>query len=148
MCLYSALRLQRAKPALSHIFIYRAVSYFRLELSRFTSFPVYVLAPSSFQNWIMFSDSPHGDALSYSNRSADSSLPASRPANIDFHGKNPPRCPTNISYGFASQKISSPMLSLVGARSYHPLAFDFNTAASAMNFYNRALPPHRVEMYL
>lgn len=67
-------------------------------------------------------------------------LPASRPANIDFHSKNSPRCSTNISYGFTSQKISSPMLSLVGARSYHPLTFDFNTAASAMNFYNRALP--------
>jgi len=84
ICLYSALRLQRAKPELSHIFIYRAVSYFRLELSRFTSFPVYVLAPSSypFQNWIMFSDSPHGDALSYSNCSADSSLSADRPISI------------------------------------------------------------------
>lgn len=65
----------RAKPELSHIFIYRAVSYFRLELSRFTSFPVTCSLPPP-QNWIMFSDSPHGDALSYSNRGADSSLSA------------------------------------------------------------------------
>jgi len=71
-------------------------------------------------------------APSYSNRSP-------RPANIDSGSKNSPRCPTNIFYGRIAKNSFSPMLSPVGARSYHPQAFDFNIAAGGMNFYARTL---------
>lgn len=131
---YNIWHFQRVKSALSHSFI-APYLIFDSELSRFTSFPVTCSFPPL---------TPPRTGLCFPILSTEMRyhirivvpivLPAGWSTNIDFRSKNSPRCLTNISYGFVSQKIPSPMLSLVGVRSYHPLAFDFNTTASAMNF--------------
>lgn len=138
--LYSAFAYPASETSIISYFHLSRHILFSIGTFAIYEFSGYVLVPSSPRTGLCFPIPP--TEMRYHIRIVAPIVPpAGRPTDIDFRSKNSPRCPTNISYGFASQKIPSPMLSLVGARSYHPLAFDFNTTASAMNFYNRALPP-------
>jgi len=79
-----------AKLLLSRIFIYRTVSYFRLELSRFTSFPVTCLPPLSPPKTGLCFPIPPTEMRYHIRIVAPIVLPAGRPANIDFRSKNSP----------------------------------------------------------
>jgi len=142
----SSERYQR--DALSRIFIYSSsVSYFRLELSRFTGLAV-TRARRLPRYWIMFSDptpAPSSPVLPVEMRIARHHIrivPRGRP--ISIPAVKTRRVVRRIFSTGASQKIPSPRCFLpVGARSYHPQAFDFNIAASGMNFYARTLVGRR-----
>lgn len=136
----SRVHLQRAKSDIISYFHLSRRILFSIGTFAIYEFSGYVLAPSPDtppRTGLCFPIPP--TEMRYHIRIVASIvLPAGRSANIDFRSKNSSWCPTNISYGFASQKIPSPMLSLVGARSYHPPGVWFQyRSASAMNFYNR-----------